>query len=378
MASKLPAVKNAAYTFRCVLFAQSDNQIKANPTIAAGDWKVSTDGAAFANLATLPDVDPDSSVQVLVSLSAGEMNGDEIMVTAIDASGAEWHSAAWVIHTAAQTFDTMDTNIDSILADTGTDGVVLADDAITAGKFDESTAFPLKSADTGTTAVARVGADGDTLETLSDQMDATATALGALNDFDPATDLVKLHGTQGAVTFGQVKITASVANEGALHITNAGADSVGLHAQGAGYGQQNIGAYAGAYNKADGANSSGQRNESSGSNGSGQYNYASAAGGSGQYNFGTSVGLTVDNSGGDVVDPMWATNDGIMAALQALVIDGTITWMQMQRIVLAFTGGDTTGGNTAEPAFLGQDGETERIATTMVDGDRTGTVLNGD
>ena len=52
-----------------------------------------------------------------------------------------------------------------------TAGVTLADDAIKASKFDESTAFPLKSADTGTTQVARVGADSDTLETLSDQLD---------------------------------------------------------------------------------------------------------------------------------------------------------------------------------------------------------------
>ncbi|MFA6043370.1 MAG: carboxypeptidase-like regulatory domain-containing protein [Phycisphaerales bacterium] len=57
-------------------------------------------------------------------------------------------------------------------------GVPLANDAITAAKFDESTAFPLKSADTGATAVARTGADSDTLETLSDQIDdAAATAL---------------------------------------------------------------------------------------------------------------------------------------------------------------------------------------------------------
>jgi len=111
MASKLPAVKNSAYIFRCVLFAQADNQIKSNPTLAAGDWKVSIDGGAFANLATLPDVDPDSSVQVKVSLSADEMNGDEIMVTAIDAAGTEWHSAAWVIHTVTtgQRFDDLST-----------------------------------------------------------------------------------------------------------------------------------------------------------------------------------------------------------------------------------------------------------------------------
>lgn len=56
-----------------------------------------------------------------------------------------------------------------------TNGVTLADDAITAAKFDESTAFPVKSADTGATQIARVGADSDTLETLSDQMDGIAT-----------------------------------------------------------------------------------------------------------------------------------------------------------------------------------------------------------
>lgn len=57
---------------------------------------------------------------------------------------------------------------------TVTNGVTLADDAITAAKFDESTAFPVKSADTGATQIARVGADSDTLETLSDQIDSAA------------------------------------------------------------------------------------------------------------------------------------------------------------------------------------------------------------
>jgi len=57
--------------------------------------------------------------------------------------------------------------------------VQLADDAITAAKFDESTAYPLTSADTGSTAVARTGADGDTLETLSDQVDGASTHAAA-------------------------------------------------------------------------------------------------------------------------------------------------------------------------------------------------------
>jgi len=64
------------------------------------------------------------------------------------------------------------------LVDTTTDvsnGVTLANDAITSAKYDESTAFPIKSADTGITQIARTGADGDTLETLSDQSDAIDT-----------------------------------------------------------------------------------------------------------------------------------------------------------------------------------------------------------
>lgn len=61
--------------------------------------------------------------------------------------------------------------------------MTLADDAITAAKFDESTAFPLKSADAGATQVARTGADGDTLETLSDEIAAvTAPTAAAVAD----------------------------------------------------------------------------------------------------------------------------------------------------------------------------------------------------
>lgn len=68
-----------------------------------------------------------------------------------------------------------------------TAGVSLADDAITSAKFDESTAFPVKSADTGATQIARVGADSDTLETLSDEI-AAVKAETALIVADTGTD----------------------------------------------------------------------------------------------------------------------------------------------------------------------------------------------
>jgi len=60
--------------------------------------------------------------------------------------------------------------------------VNLNDDAITASKFDETTAYPLTSADTGSTAVARTGADGDTLETLSDQIDSVQTSVNGIQN----------------------------------------------------------------------------------------------------------------------------------------------------------------------------------------------------
>jgi len=67
------------------------------------------------------------------------------------------------------------------------DAMTLADDAITAAKFDESTAFPLKSADTGATAVARTGADSDTLKTLSDEIAAQASELTKVPKSDGST-----------------------------------------------------------------------------------------------------------------------------------------------------------------------------------------------
>jgi hypothetical protein len=76
----------------CVGLVDRSNrpQFKASPTIAAGDFKVSTDGGAFTNLATLPDVYPSLSKSVRIRLSAGEMTGEKVVVVGSDAAGAEW------------------------------------------------------------------------------------------------------------------------------------------------------------------------------------------------------------------------------------------------------------------------------------------------
>ena len=110
-------------------------------------------------------------------------------------------------------------DVDAILADTGTDGVVLANDAITSAKYDESTAFPVKSADTGATQIARTGADADTLETLSDEIAAVSGGMGTeANQVLMLEDLEDIKGT------GFVKDTNSLVD--ILGSLGSGADSV--------------------------------------------------------------------------------------------------------------------------------------------------------
>jgi hypothetical protein len=101
-----------------------------------------------------------------------------------------------------------------------TAGVTLANDAITAAKFDESTAFPLKADDAGATQVARVGADGDTLETLSDQLDAKASQ-ASVDDLPTNAELATALGTADDAVLAQIalvkvqtdKLTFTVANQ---------------------------------------------------------------------------------------------------------------------------------------------------------------------
>lgn len=92
MANSNPPVKGQAFTFFASLADAADpKSFKANPTIAAGDFKVSIDGGAFANLATLPAVTPAGGIGVQVDLSAAEMAGDQVLFTGIDQTATkEW------------------------------------------------------------------------------------------------------------------------------------------------------------------------------------------------------------------------------------------------------------------------------------------------
>jgi len=79
------------------------------------------------------------------------------------------------------------------------DEMALVDNAIEAGKFDESTAFPLKADDSGATQVARTGADGDTLETLSDQLDVAQADLDNPAQYQADVSLLALEATAQSI-----------------------------------------------------------------------------------------------------------------------------------------------------------------------------------
>lgn len=73
-----PLVKNQDFEMVVALEDYANpGSFLANPTLAAGDVKISKDGGAEANLATLPVVEPASSVGVKMVLSSTECNIDK-------------------------------------------------------------------------------------------------------------------------------------------------------------------------------------------------------------------------------------------------------------------------------------------------------------
>lgn len=128
------------YDFHVVLQDMANpGSFKANPTLAAGDFKISINGGAFANLTTLPTVEPAAGVAVLITLSGPETEGGSIIVTAIDqTSPKEWADAAWNFHPQAAALDAagvrdaiglasanLDTQLSTIDSEIGTiDGIV--------------------------------------------------------------------------------------------------------------------------------------------------------------------------------------------------------------------------------------------------------------
>lgn len=108
MTAYVPIVKNDANgaIFYVTLLSQTTSAVfQTNPTLAAGDVKISIDGAASANLATLPVVTPAAGKAVKVTLSQAETNGDNLAIVFSDVAGAEWCDLFINIQTAARHID---------------------------------------------------------------------------------------------------------------------------------------------------------------------------------------------------------------------------------------------------------------------------------
>lgn len=98
--SYVPPKKNTQYIFYVKLASQSNaHAFQTNPTLASGDVTVSIDGGTAANLSTLPTVTPSGGKRVKVTLSASEMNGDNIDVVFSDQAGSEWDELGISIQT---------------------------------------------------------------------------------------------------------------------------------------------------------------------------------------------------------------------------------------------------------------------------------------
>ena len=94
-----------AEDFECTVALEDMNvpgSFKASPTLAAGDVKISKDGGALANLATLPVVEPAAGSIVKAVLSATEMTADKVTIQFIDQTATkEWADLQITILTTA-------------------------------------------------------------------------------------------------------------------------------------------------------------------------------------------------------------------------------------------------------------------------------------
>ena len=138
-ASSLPPVKGSAYTFITALYSQADTKLfQTSVTLAAGDVTVFGDGSALGNIAVLP-TEIGATGNLMVTVSAANMNYNQVAVRFSDAAGAQWCDSLIVITTVAAVTVSALTQAD-ILSDATPFAGANIDDAITSrSTFDNTT-----------------------------------------------------------------------------------------------------------------------------------------------------------------------------------------------------------------------------------------------
>lgn len=109
MASQFMPIRAAAFTFEIPgVYSQADPTIfQVAPTIAAGDFWISTDGGGWNALTNTPTVIIAGSVDTMIQfvLTATEMTADRVAIKWVDAAGAEWISGGITFYTSARGAD---------------------------------------------------------------------------------------------------------------------------------------------------------------------------------------------------------------------------------------------------------------------------------
>lgn len=185
-------IKNQALTFTWQLISQADTKLfKANPTLATGDFKISKDGGAFANLTNLPTVTPAGGSTIEFVLTASEMNADRVAIECKDAAGAEWCDSSINILTLAAA--TVAANVTQVEGTDATDFFATLDDAVLSAiaalnnlsQANIRTAVGLASANLDTQ-LADLPTNAELSTALASADDAVLAAVAALNNLSQA------------------------------------------------------------------------------------------------------------------------------------------------------------------------------------------------
>ena len=207
MATYQPAKRATAWIGYISLVDQSDTKkMKSNPTIASGDFKVSKDGGALANLTTLPSVTPASSVMVKIDLSATEMTADNVTVVCIDAAGAEWCDFVFNLQPSARQIDD--------LAYPATSGRSMVVDA--AGLVDAN--------------AVKVGPSGSGTAQTAGDLAALSSTIAGYVDTEVAAILAAVDTEVAAIKVKTDQLTFTTANQLDVQVLSVAANAIGASA----------------------------------------------------------------------------------------------------------------------------------------------------
>ena len=207
MATYQPAKRATAWVGYISLVDQSDTKkMKSNPTIASGDFKVSKDGGALANLTTLPSVTPASSVMVKIDLSATEMTADNVTVVCIDAAGAEWCDFVFNLQPSARQIDD--------LAYPATSGRSMVVDA--AGLVDAN--------------AVKVGPSGSGTAQTAGDLAALSSTIAGYVDTEVAAILAAVDTEVAAIKVKTDQLTFTTANQLDVQVLSVAANAIGASA----------------------------------------------------------------------------------------------------------------------------------------------------